>query len=116
MEDDTASSAPVAEIRTAAVHAADMISAFCKEVLPDLLSSVISKYPGGTVANVTPQEPKPSWASHLRDCRNALKWDSSQTICHVGVGPALALAIVDTGSCKTIISKGMCDELGIQYQ
>lgn len=28
----------------------------------------------------------------------------------------MAYAIVDTGSCKTIISKGMCDQLGINYQ
>lgn len=57
--------------------------------------------------------PVPSWATHLQDCRGSLKWDHNQTVVEVGMGKSLSMAIVDTGSCKTIASQSMCDALGL---
>lgn len=77
----TEESADSPELKEAAVQAIDMISAMCKEIIPDLLSSVVARRQGGVLANVAPATPMPSWALHLQDGRNVLRWDSSQTIC-----------------------------------
>ena len=51
----------------------------------------------------------------MSDRRGVLVWDRSQTIGEVGLNGVLALGIVDTGSCRTIISASMADALGIEY-
>lgn len=52
----------------------------------------------------------------MRDCRSALKLENGQTICDVGINNCLTRAIVDTDSYETIISRGMCEALGMQFE
>lgn len=63
------------------------------------MSAVLNKKGAGLHGLAKEIKPVPIWASHLRDCRDSLKWDHSQTIVEVGFGGALTMAIVDTGSC-----------------
>lgn len=49
--------------------------------------------------------PKPEWAGELTDRRDVLQWDSEQYVAQIGIKGKLALAVVDTGSCKTLICK-----------
>ena len=58
----------------------------------------------------------PRWAAGLVDKRPVLRWDNSQSICAVGLGPALTLGIIDSGSCKTIVDTQLCEALGIKYR
>ncbi len=71
--------------------------------------------PAGLIAAVGTTRPAPTWAQGLKDLRTALVWDSSQTVCHVSLGDVLTLGIVDTGASKSIMSGGMCQQLGIDY-
>lgn len=65
------------DARQVAVQAVDMISALCKEIIPDIVSAVVGSRNGAMMANVAPTAPMPSWAAHMRDGRNILRWDSS---------------------------------------
>ena len=60
--------------------------------------------------------PLPSWAEKLVDKRGVLAWDRSQTVALLGLGDVATLGIIDTGSCKTIISASMCEALGVKYE
>ena len=63
----------------------------------------------GAVKNATAPRvaPLPSWASHLEDRRQDLKWDSSQYVCPLGVNGKLIYSIVDTGAHRTVIDTTM---------
>jgi hypothetical protein len=49
----------------------------------------------------------PTWAQGGADKRSALPWDTSQTVANCTVNGNAALAIVDSGSYKTIMDVGM---------
>ena len=55
----------------------------------------------------------PAWAAHALDKRHALHWDASQTACNCLVNGKASLAVVDTGSYKTILDMGMARMLGL---
>ena len=55
----------------------------------------------------------PAWAAHSPDKRHALHWDTSQTVCNCVVNGKASLAVVDTGSYKTILDMGMARMLGL---
>jgi hypothetical protein len=75
--------------------------------------------PGGAIMNTggeggtkVPTE-QPAWAARGEDKRAALHWDTSQTVANVVVNGKATLAIVDTGSYKTILDIGMARILGL---
>jgi hypothetical protein len=55
----------------------------------------------------------PIWAQGGTDKRAALPWDTSQTIANCKVNGNAALAIIDSGSYKTIMDVGMARMLGL---
>ncbi len=57
--------------------------------------------------------PRPKWAQGGEDKRAALHWDTSQTVVNCTINGKHALAIVDSGSYKTIIDVGMARILGL---
>ena len=57
--------------------------------------------------------PRPDWANQGVDKRAALHWDTSQTVANCTVGGKHALAVIDTGSYKTILDVGMARILGL---
>jgi hypothetical protein len=57
--------------------------------------------------------PRPDWCARAEDKRHALHWDTSQTVMNVLVGGQHALAILDTGSYKTILDVGMARILNL---
>ncbi len=57
--------------------------------------------------------PRPEWAQHGVDKRAALHWDTSQTVANCTVNGKHALAVIDTGSYKTILDVGMARILGL---
>ena len=56
---------------------------------------------------------RPGWAARQEDKRAALHWDNSQTVANVVVNGKATLAIVDSGSYKTIMDLGMARILGL---
>lgn len=58
----------------------------------------------------------PTWAPGATDKRAALHWDTSQTVANCKVNDCAALAIVDSGSYKTIMDVGMARMLGLEYR
>jgi hypothetical protein len=66
----------------------------------------------GTARNVAPVD-LPSWAQGGTDKRAALPWDTSQTIANCTINGNAALAIIDSGSYKTIMDVGMARMLGL---
>jgi hypothetical protein len=58
----------------------------------------------------------PGWAAGKEDKRAALHWDTSQTVAHCVVGGKATLAIVDTGSYKTIMDVSMARILGLHVR
>lgn len=60
-----------------------------------------------------PTVDRPAWAALCDDKRAALHWDSSQTVANVVVNGKATLAVVDTGSYKTIMDIGMARILGL---
>ena len=61
-----------------------------------------------------PQLPAaPEWATRMIDLRGMLRWDSSQTIAHVGIAGKLVAAVVDTGACCTIMDRAMATAIGL---
>lgn len=65
------------------------------------------------VTRSTYPEGLPEWAAGGADKRNALPWDTSQTVANCKVNGNAALAIVDSGSYKTIMDVGMARMLGL---
>ena len=66
--------------------------------------------------NLVTQPPLPAapeWAARLVDLRGLLRWDSSQTIAHVGISGKLVAAVVDTGACRTIMDRSMASAIGL---
>lgn len=57
---------------------------------------------------------KPAWAEAMPDRRSILQWDSEQYVAQVGINGSLALAVVDTGSCKTLICTKTAAALGLE--
>lgn len=55
----------------------------------------------------------PIWAAGAVDKRAALHWDASQTVANVMINDKLTLAVVDTGSYKTIMDIGSARMLGL---
>ena len=66
----------------------------------------------GNTRDVTPVD-LPNWAQGNTDKRAALSWDTSQTIANCTVNGNAALAIVDSGSYKTIMDMSMARMLGL---
>ena len=64
-------------------------------------------------AGSTQPEGLPTWAQGGVDKRSALPWDTSQTVANCKVNDNAALAIVDSGSYKTIMDVGMAKMLGL---
>jgi hypothetical protein len=58
----------------------------------------------------------PSWAGRAKDARDVLHWDSEQYVAEVLVGDHLALGVVDTGSCKTLMCENTAKSLGLQIE
>jgi hypothetical protein len=56
----------------------------------------------------------PTWAVGGQDKRAALPWDASQTIANCKVNGNAALAIIDSGSYKTIMDVSMAQMLGLK--
>ncbi len=55
----------------------------------------------------------PDWAKKCVDKRHVLHWDSNQYVVQVAVQNALTLAVVDTGSCRTLMDEHLARELGL---
>lgn len=55
----------------------------------------------------------PEWAAGAEDKRDALHWDTSQTVADAVLGGKAVRAVVDTGSYKTILDIGMARMLGL---
>jgi hypothetical protein len=55
----------------------------------------------------------PDWANGGADKRAALPWDMSQTVANCKINGSAALAVVDSGSYKTIMDVGMARMLGL---
>ena len=55
----------------------------------------------------------PLWAGQAKDARDVLHWDSEQYVAEVLVGDHLALGVVDTGGCKTLICENTAKSLGL---
>jgi hypothetical protein len=66
----------------------------------------------GTTRHVAPVD-LPIWAQGAYDKRAALPWDTSQTIANCKVNGISALAIIDSGSYKTIMDIGMAKMLSL---
>ena len=58
----------------------------------------------------------PIWAMGSADKRAALHWDTSQTIANCKVNGVTTLAIVDSGSYKTIMDISMARILGLRVR
>ncbi len=58
----------------------------------------------------------PAWAAGLEDMRGLLRWDSTQTVVSFAVNGKLALGVVDTGACKTIIDETTARALGLKLK
>lgn len=58
-------------------------------------------------------EDLPTWAKGGADKRAALPWDTSQTVANCTVNGSAALAVVDSGSYKTIMDVGMARMFGL---
>jgi hypothetical protein len=58
----------------------------------------------------------PTWATGKADKRSALHWDVSQTIANCKVNGNTALAIIDSGSYKTIMDISMAHMLGLKVR
>jgi hypothetical protein len=58
----------------------------------------------------------PQWAVGGADKRSALHWDTSQTVANCTINGAAALAIIDSGSYKTIMDVGMARMLGLRIR
>jgi hypothetical protein len=58
----------------------------------------------------------PNWAVGSVDKRAALHWDTSQTIANCKVNGVATLAIVDSGSYKTIMDTAMAKILGLRVR
>jgi hypothetical protein len=65
------------------------------------------------VARQTQPEGLPDWAQGGADKRAALPWDTSQTVANCKINGSAALAVVDSGSYKTIMDVGMARMLGL---
>ncbi len=59
---------------------------------------------------------RPPWAAGGPDKRAALHWDTSQTVANCTVNGKHALAVVDTGSYKTIMDVGMAEMLELKIR
>jgi hypothetical protein len=59
------------------------------------------------------QGARPLWAAGGDDKRAALHWDTSQTVANCTVNGKHTLAVVDTGSYKTIMDLGTARMLGL---
>lgn len=70
---------------------------------------------GGTTKHQADDE-LPVWARTGVDKRSALHWDTSQTVANCTVNGAAVLAIVDSGSYKTIMDVGMAKMLGLKVR
>lgn len=55
----------------------------------------------------------PAWARGATDARDVLHWDSEQYVAEVMVGDRMALGVVDTGSCKTLMCENTAKALGL---
>jgi hypothetical protein len=60
--------------------------------------------------------PIPRWAAGSKDSRDVLHWDSEQYVAEVLVGDHLALGVVDTGSCKTLLCETTARALGLTVE
>ena len=49
----------------------------------------------------------------MSDKRHVLQWDSEQYVAMVGVNDSLALGVVDTGSCRTLMDESTAQALGL---
>ena len=58
----------------------------------------------------------PTWAMGGEDKRAALHWDTSQTIANCKINGNAMLAIVDSGSYKTIMDISMARILGLRVR
>ena len=58
----------------------------------------------------------PIWAMGTEDKRAALHWDTSQTIANCKMNGMTTLAIVDSGSYKTIMDTSMARILGLKIR
>jgi predicted aspartyl protease len=58
----------------------------------------------------------PNWAIGSEDKRAALHWDTSQTIANCKINGVATLAIVDSGSYKTIMDTAMAKILGLRVR
>jgi hypothetical protein len=56
----------------------------------------------------------PIWAMGVEDKRSALSWDTSQTIALCKINNKACLAIIDSGSYKTIMDTSMARVLGLK--
>ena len=82
------------------------------------LCSTQSKAPILAAASPTGAEMRatgemPQWARGGVDKRAVLHWDASQTVANVLINDKVALAVVDTGSYKTIMDIGSARMLGL---
>jgi hypothetical protein len=112
MEGTAESSPQPAELREVAVSVANIVNQVVEAVVPEVVGLIRPKL--GLHGNVS-LAPPPDWASHLTDHRHVLRWDRNQTVATIGMGGSVTLGVVDTGSCKTIISSSMCRGMGIPY-
>jgi hypothetical protein len=81
---------------------------------PDYLNLNVEKALGGNRIAYT--EARPGWAEGLVDRRKLLQWDSEQYVAQVGIGKCLALGVVDTGSCKTLMCDRTASALGLTIE
>ena len=66
-------------------------------------------------ANVEPNN-LPTWALGSADKRAALHWDTSQTVANCKINGITTLAIVNSGSYKTIMDITMARILGLRVR
>ena len=89
---------------------AQMLHALSQCFKPELIANLGSV----TDPHRVPLPPPPSWAQGLVDRRSMVPWNDSQYIVDIGVqGKGLTRAVVDTGSCSTIIDAKLAKALGL---
>ena len=76
-------------------------------------NTVLNVFATSSNKNVCPKK-LPTWAAGKADKRSALHWDAAQTIANFKVNGNTALAIIDSGSYKTIMDISMAHMLGLK--
>jgi hypothetical protein len=86
-----------------------------------IIATLCHKNAGGSVFAIADNSVEkntglPIWAMGSEDKRAALHWDTSQTIANCKINGITTLAVVDSGSYKTIMDISMARILGLRVR